>query len=154
MIGVVWYPCNVEGCNFRAKRARETKRHRAAKHNIDVVWLSCEYDNCSYKAKDRSNLRRHRSSVHNIGITKHFCHPCSFSSKTAGDLRQHKLTLKHRKNTAHLSPEEIDRLTGTNSNISVPVSYANPSTFGPSVYPPPPVKTLLSAPPSSPPRGT
>ena len=40
-IGVVYYPCDVKGCNYEAKAAGNLEKHKAMVPDIDVVYYSC-----------------------------------------------------------------------------------------------------------------
>ena len=62
-IDVVWYSCDQDNCDYKAKRTWMIKQHKLT-HNIGVVWHQC--DSCDYKAKQTSHLKRHKRNMHNI----------------------------------------------------------------------------------------
>ncbi|GMH89722.1 hypothetical protein TrST_g9846 [Triparma strigata] len=50
-IDVVWFSCDQDRCEYKAKEAGDLKRHKQMIHDIDVRWHHCDQDGCDYKAK-------------------------------------------------------------------------------------------------------
>ena len=63
-IDVVWFSCDQDGCNFKAKRADHLKGHKQNVHDIDVRWHHCDKVGCAYKTKQVCNLEVHIRRTH------------------------------------------------------------------------------------------
>ena len=89
------YHCNVNGCEFKSKRASHLKRHKAVNHDIDATYYLCNVDGCEYKTKDPSNLKRHKAMIHDIDVTYYLCdgYGCEYKAKKASHLRTHKAAI-------------------------------------------------------------
>ncbi|GMH69542.1 hypothetical protein TrLO_g5574 [Triparma laevis f. longispina] len=87
-INVVWFPCNEDNCDYKAKLACNLKRHKKDIHKISVVWYQC--DSCEYKAKSAGEIKKHKQSVHNIDVVWHQCDSCDYEQQAAGNLKKHK----------------------------------------------------------------
>ena len=61
-IGVLWWFCDYEGCEHRAKTNSHITAHKANKHNIGVQWKECPH--CDFMAKKNDNLKVHIKSQH------------------------------------------------------------------------------------------
>ena len=66
-INVVWFSCDQDNCDYKAKQAGNLKKHKRHIHNIGVVWH--QYDLCEFKAKIAHHLKTHKQQVHNIGVS-------------------------------------------------------------------------------------
>ena len=91
-IDVVWFFCDQDGCDYKAKQASDLKKHKQNVHDIDVRWHHCDQDGCEYKAKLASHLKGHKQHVHDIGVRWHPCDQdgCDYKAKLAGSLKKHK----------------------------------------------------------------
>ena len=67
-IDVVYYPCNIRGCNYEAKTAGSVKLHKAHFHDINVLYYPCVVAGCNYEAKRHADLRSHKGNVHYIDV--------------------------------------------------------------------------------------
>jgi len=56
-IDVLWWFCDYEDCEYRAKSNSHITAHKANKHNIGVKWKQCT--DCDYKAKQSGALAMH-----------------------------------------------------------------------------------------------
>ena len=94
-IGVVWFACDQDNCDHKAKQAQQLKKHKQFAHDIDVQWYLCDQDGCRYKAKQATAVKRHKAHVHDIDIRWHHCDQegCNFKTKQAGHLKQHKANI-------------------------------------------------------------
>ena len=91
-IDVVWFSCDQDGCDYKAKRADVLKQHKQHVHDIDVRWHRCDQDGCDYKAKKASHLKLHKRHVHDIDVRWFPCDQvgCEYKAKRAGNLKRHK----------------------------------------------------------------
>ena len=91
-IDVIWFPCDQDGCEYKAKQAGHLKQHKQQVHNIDVQWHHCDQDRCDYKAKQAENLKRHKAIVHDIDVRWHHCDQdgCDYKAKQAVSIKLHK----------------------------------------------------------------
>ena len=63
-IDVIWYKCDIGGCDKQFKRKGNLKSHQAYVHDIDVVWHECHAEDCHSRFKRRRDLRRHQALIH------------------------------------------------------------------------------------------
>ena len=91
-IDVVWFSCDQDGCEYKAKLASSIKVHKQQVHDIDVRWQHCTEVGCDYKAKLPSNLKIHKAAVHDIDVRWHHCTEvgCDYKAKQSGHLKRHK----------------------------------------------------------------
>lgn len=91
-IDVVWFPCDYNGCPYRAKRADSLNRHKQFKHSLGVKWFYCPTLGCSYKAKQQCNVERHKKDAHNVNVQWNYCGEkgCEYKAKQAGNVKKHR----------------------------------------------------------------
>ena len=67
-VGVKWFDCSEEGCNYKAKSQGNVNQHKTNVHGIGVTWHACPEEGCGYRAKVVNKIRVHLANVHNIGV--------------------------------------------------------------------------------------
>ncbi|GMI11672.1 hypothetical protein TrLO_g5490 [Triparma laevis f. longispina] len=95
-INVVWFSCDQDNCDYKAKQAGSVKQHKRDIHNIDVVWHQC--NSCDYRAKQASSVKLQKRNVHDIGVGWHQCDSSGYKSKQASNLKRHKKMCTKTKN--------------------------------------------------------
>ena len=67
------FPCKVEGCNFRSKKANYLNGHMMTKHRISVrknpegeECFPCRVDWCNFRSKTATNTQRHMLVRHHV----------------------------------------------------------------------------------------
>ena len=109
-LNVVWYECEEEGCDYKAKEEYSLKRHNLLKHQTeDIDWYECDQDGCDYKAKLNTSLVSHQLT-HDIGVTWYECNQekCDFKSKDKQSLSQHKANLHEINITWYVCDQDCD----------------------------------------------
>jgi hypothetical protein len=90
-IDVHWYPCDQDGCHYKAKRPVYLRRHKKLIHDPDAQWYRCDQKGCDFKTKRLEHVKRHRESVHDIGVQWTFCPEkgCNYKCKQKFSLKSH-----------------------------------------------------------------
>ena len=61
-IDVLWWFCDNEGCEHRAKKNSHISTHKAHVHNVGIQWKQCP--DCDFKAKTNGYINKHIKRMH------------------------------------------------------------------------------------------
>ncbi|GMH98308.1 hypothetical protein TrVE_jg6150 [Triparma verrucosa] len=130
-IDVVWFSCDQDGCDYKAKEAGSLKKHKQNVHDIDVDWFPCDQDGCDYKAKEAGHLKQHKQTIHDIDVQWHRCDQdgCDFKAKQAGNLKY-----TETKNPLGGKEQIISKEAGSNPNNAPMLNFAIPLSPSPPVH--------------------
>ncbi len=84
----VAYPCDVAGCHYRYSDKSSLIKHKKAKH--EGVTCPCDVDGCDYKASFKHHLKRHKESAHEGVIYPCDVDGCDYKAIRKDYLKAHK----------------------------------------------------------------
>ena len=68
-IVTTWLYCDEAGCEHRAKRAADIKKHKAMVHGIGTTWFYCDEAGCEHRAKVASSIKVHNERERHVALT-------------------------------------------------------------------------------------